>query len=259
MKYLLFFYGPNGDAAKRFAEPVRHRRHHAFLRDIEAWRSSGRDVEPCDGLILMLGGEEPKPSDLLKAYKHVEDVRHVRPGDPIWDPSEDDLERMNPLNRLRHDAALLGIEVDPAYDEDRLAGLIKVAKGEAAEHEAAEEAEATRIAAEAEAAAKAREGAGNGAGEPPSPVESSPAAAPAPAAGEAGEDPASAGDAQAATEPAAPPEDENAVKLAELANIPQDDAAALRAFANANNIPVNPNPRTSAVKVLAAIKIALGG
>lgn len=251
MKYLLFFASHNGEAAKAYAAPVRHRRHHVYLRDIGAWQRS-REYEACDGIILMQADGEAAPGvdELLKAYKGVEH-RFVAPGDPIWAPDEDEVARMNPLNKLRHDAALLGIEVDPAYDEARLAGLIKAAKGDADEIAAAEEAEAQKIAKAAEKAAKAREGAGAGDGEAPPPVETPPPAADAPAPGAAVAAEAPAADAAAATAVADP-------RIAELANVPADDADALRAFAKANDIPTNPNPRTSAAKVLAAIKIALG-
>lgn len=232
MNYLLYFYPANGDAAKAFAAPLRHRRHRVFLREIPEWLRE-RERESCDAVILMLAATEEVPGELATAY---DNIIQVAPGDEPWSPGEDELKAMSPLNKLRHDAAMLGIEVNPAFDAERLVELIGAAEGEEAAMKAREEAEALRIEREADAAQAVREG-------------KAPAADVASATGgaeEAGATSESEGgqDATPASDP--------------LAGVDVNDATALREFAKARGFPVNPNKRTSAAKLLATIKIALG-
>lgn len=240
MKYLLFFNANrSGEAAKTFAGPLRHRRHRVYLRDLAAWRASGAEVEPCDGLILMFGEDEDAPAlaELEKAYKGTDQI-HVAPGDDVWPPSEDEAKAMNSLNQLRHDAALLGIEVDPAFDEERLVKLIRSAEGRERDQAQADEEAAQKIEREVEAARNAREGgAGTDAG----------AGLPPPPAAEGAGAPAGDGNTSAAT-PAPDP----------LEGVDTGDVKALREFAKTNNIPVSPNPKTGAAKLLASIRLVLG-
>ena len=154
---------------------------------------------------------------------------------------------MNPLNKLRHDAALLGIEVLDEHTEEQLAGLISAAEDEKRKREEAEEAEAREIAAAADRAQREREknageGAGGGSGNAN--------------AGEGG----GAGGSQEGANSNPPPADPpiNADALNELVSLNVEDVQTLRDFAKKHNIRLNPNKNVKAEKLLAAIRVALG-
>lgn len=241
MRFLLMFPGRLAVEAKDYAIPVRHRRHHVFLREIEQVERYP-EAEACDGLILMTDEAMPEIPAILTTLYPETDVRIVRAGDPVWDADADETQAMNPLNTLRHDAALLGIEVDPAFDEIRLSTLINEKRSSASEALAADELEATRIAALADAARMERE---------------------------AGATRDAAGGKKTAVSRAAPPPpaDAGLVLLGEGSLLPPTDplvgvdlsnALELRAFAKAHNIPVSPNKGTGAEKLLAAVRRNLG-
>lgn len=287
---LIYFPTELGAAAKAVAAPLRHRRNHVFLRDIFAYREAGCPAERADRVVVVREGADwtKRHGELLaklKAGSAVERLYFVTPGDQPWEPTEEEARAMNPLNKLRHDAALYGIEVKPEYDELALSVLIADAKQRQEEADAAElkkqeaiTAEADRLAAErAASASAATEGAGTGAapsGEAPADAAKSDGGSEAPAetgnpgpdAGEKGppaaaEQPqgAAAGEGGSEAPPAAGAAQGGAQeeKADPLAGINLDDAAALRAFAATNNIPVSPNPRTGAEKLLAGIRSAL--
>lgn len=240
MRFLLIFPNRLAAAAKAYAVPVRHRRHQVFLRELEQMIYHP-EVEACDGLIYMTDDDAPLPGVIATLYPMLE-TRTVAPGDAVWAVDADEAQAMNPLNQLRHDAALLGIEVDPAFDEIRLSALINDRRGAERVRLEAEELEATRLAELADKARIQREaGATRG---------------------------AAGGDTTAVprADPATPP-DGGLVLLEEGALLPAGDPLAgidlsnaieLRAFAKAHNIPVSPNKATGAEKLLIAIRRNLG-
>lgn len=268
MRFLLIFPGALVAAAKQYATPLRHRRNTVYLRELEMVQAHP-EVEACDGLISMvLNPDDPIPS-VIRTLWPLMDVLKICPGDSLSEPSELERMKMNPLNLLRHDAALLGIEVDPAFDEVRLAALIADRQGAARVENEADELEARRLTEAAEVARIARET------QPDPELEATRLAMLEEAAridrerlltsGAAGgntshgeADPGTPGgegdnkphpflDEHALTPPSDP-----------LAGIDTSDALALRAFAVARNIPHSPNRRTSADKLLASIRLSLG-
>jgi hypothetical protein len=118
MKLVLFYTGGLGEAATAYAIPLRH-----------------REGEACDGAILMRpdgkwNDDKANAKDLARLKKLFGEPRYIEPTCKPWPLTDEEKAAMNPLNTLRHDAALLGITIDPAYDETALVALIRAKRGD---------------------------------------------------------------------------------------------------------------------------------
>jgi hypothetical protein len=179
MQYLIYHYPAHAAEAKAYAAPLRHRRHKVQLRDVLA-ALHFLEIEACDRVVIMVGNDEIVPGEIIALYSFDggPELISVRPGDELPEPTEDEAKAMNPMNALRHEAALLGIAVAPEWTEQQLAERIAEAAQRQREAEQAEERRAQQIAREADEAARAREGGGTaGAAADVAPV--TPPAAPA--------------------------------------------------------------------------------
>jgi hypothetical protein len=159
MHYLIFYAPGCGPAAMAYGEVIRHRRHEVLLRELAEW-AMVPNGEDADGVLLMVGDVEPDAMAMaeLGAYYPTTVITRIAPGDEPWPITEAEAIVMGPLNKLRHDAALLGIEIDSSYDETRLAALIQEAASKLtseADREREKAEQITRDADQLEAARKA--------------------------------------------------------------------------------------------------------